>query len=666
MNAPIERRFYPRVTPSAPIYVAFGSNNLGTLLNVSENGFSVGTPNPLDLNSVYRVFLSLDGLPHAITVSVRTVWTAQPQNSSGIQLLDLSEQDREQIRKWVALQTSRNETLDGWFSPKKAESSPASIQRAAISIPPAQEGELAHQDAELPPPETPKSQSKPVFVPMPLPIHGEFTYEPPPRPKPEILPVGRRHSAPRPKSRLSMTVALLWTASMAAICLAAGWSFRHQLADKLHRSAFLAATESAPSVDQNSSSAVPDQPVVVASSAETPSTGAPSNPAESTGADHDAAAPTPSPVPSPAPTATPAVGAPAVATPKHREPNLAASRLDMDAPRKRFAEPVAPEPPRSYVADSAPAAAPTPPALIAKNDAIPAPAPVSQPAPAPVATVQTPPAVAPTTANSAPAPAKNQPSANVPAADRSVAPSSDQFLAKVPASNTPPRKSAIAGSIYEPDSSTDPSRGQPSGAPAVPARPSVLPSSSLPSSSRAGTSSNSFVARGSNVTNSPAIQPNSSAIQMDAPETPVVEVTAPRSLAASFVNLPGERVLRSGSMTIHIQRSVRIPGERIPGERFIWRGRRKVSVGELTSRVDPQVSQLPVPYGSITVQATIDKGGYVTNLQPLYGSYALLPNVARAIREWRYEPTYVDNKPAETQAKIEIDIHPPSARASKP
>ncbi len=153
---------------------------------------------------------------------------------------------------------------------------------------------------------------------------------------------------------------------------------------------------------------------------------------------------------------------------------------------------------------------------------------------------------------------------------------------------------------------------------------------------------------------------------MDAQETPVVEVTPPRGLTASFVDLPGERVLRSGSMTMHIQRSVRIPRERVPGERLIWRGHMKVSVGELTSRVDPQVSQLPVPYGSITVQATIDKGGYVTNLQPLYGSYTLLPNVARAIREWRYEPTYVDNKPAETQAKIEIDIHPPSARASKP
>jgi hypothetical protein len=44
LNAPAERRFYPRVTPPTPIYVAFGSNNLGVLHNVSENGFQVATP----------------------------------------------------------------------------------------------------------------------------------------------------------------------------------------------------------------------------------------------------------------------------------------------------------------------------------------------------------------------------------------------------------------------------------------------------------------------------------------------------------------------------------------------------------------------------------------------------------------------------------------------
>src|ERR1700756_5941212 len=122
---PVERRFYPRVTPSVPIYIAFGPSNLGTLLNVSENGLQVGTPTRLEVNSVYRIFLCLTGAPSTITVTVRTVWTADPQNCSGIQLLDLSEEDREQIRKWVDSQTAKNGNVEHWFSPKIAEPSVA-------------------------------------------------------------------------------------------------------------------------------------------------------------------------------------------------------------------------------------------------------------------------------------------------------------------------------------------------------------------------------------------------------------------------------------------------------------------------------------------------------------------------------------------------------------
>jgi len=43
------------------------------------------------------------------------------------------------------------------------------------------------------------------------------------------------------------------------------------------------------------------------------------------------------------------------------------------------------------------------------------------------------------------------------------------------------------------------------------------------------------------------------------------------------------------------------------------------------------------------------------------------PNVAGALRNWRYQTTYLDNKPAETQAQIEIDFRPPpTTRASRP
>src|SRR6476659_1816711 len=95
-----ERRFYPRIAPTRPLYVPFGGNNLAMLLNLSENGLLVSTPASLELNSVFRLSIRLNGLPKAIEVHVRTIWTSQSKKRAGIQLLDLSDHDREQIRKW--------------------------------------------------------------------------------------------------------------------------------------------------------------------------------------------------------------------------------------------------------------------------------------------------------------------------------------------------------------------------------------------------------------------------------------------------------------------------------------------------------------------------------------------------------------------------------------
>ena len=125
LNASVERRFYPRVTPPTPIYVAFGSNNLGVLHNVSENGLQVKTPGGLPLNSVFRVFLSLNGAPKTITVTVRTVWTDETEKRSGIQLLDLAEEDRAQIRRWVEFEMSRGENATAWRMPRGRSRSPS-------------------------------------------------------------------------------------------------------------------------------------------------------------------------------------------------------------------------------------------------------------------------------------------------------------------------------------------------------------------------------------------------------------------------------------------------------------------------------------------------------------------------------------------------------------
>ena len=44
LDSTTERRFYPRINPTRPMYVPFGANNLAMLLNLSENGMLVSTP----------------------------------------------------------------------------------------------------------------------------------------------------------------------------------------------------------------------------------------------------------------------------------------------------------------------------------------------------------------------------------------------------------------------------------------------------------------------------------------------------------------------------------------------------------------------------------------------------------------------------------------------
>jgi len=640
VNTPVERRFYPRITPSVPIYVAFGPNNLGTLLNVSENGFQVVTPSRLDLNSVYRVFLSLDGLSSTITVSVRTIWTADSQNSSGIQLLDLSEEDRQHVRDWVAVQTSQNESLENWFTPKNTDSlpgipEPLSAEAAEPSPPALESAWSAPVESSVPPlePPSPAAATEPPitvarpteheFPPMPLPIHGDFTYEPPTARERKIL--RRRERKSRSRSRSPISGPILWTLFMLVICVAVGWPFRQKLSDLLLHLPEQFARVSAPPADTNPSVAAPDAPPPPATTEATSGADAVAKEADRNAAATSVNAGATSTAPTPT-TADPKLVPPAVVATRRVAPKVSASKPNLDSIPNRSDQPEAPEVSHSYVADSAPL-------LTAASDARPPRVPTPEPASASATTVSSAPGPAPRTNTvSTPAPAAIRPTTDAQAS----------------------RRSAITGSISNSSAS----------APLVSQQPSTV-------------RSNSFEARNSNPSNSASSSAsnsapaNSAVIQMDVADARVIEVTPPRNLTgnltASYVNLPGERVLRSGSLTMHIARSVRIPGNRIPGERWIWRGHKKVVLGELESRVDPQVSQLPVPYGSITVLATIDKDGYVSDVKPLYGSLAFLPNVAGALRNWRYQTTYLDNKPAETQAQIEIDFRPPpTTRASRP
>ncbi len=149
---------------------------------------------------------------------------------------------------------------------------------------------------------------------------------------------------------------------------------------------------------------------------------------------------------------------------------------------------------------------------------------------------------------------------------------------------------------------------------------------------------------------------------MEALGRQVLEIHLPRGYQASFFNLPGERVLESPSVMMHIQRSVHMPTTHVA---WSFNRNKKVIVGGLISRVDPQTAQVQIsPGDSVLVKATVAKDGRIESVRPIHGPTNLVLAVVKAVHEWRYQPTLIDNKPAETQCYVMVQFHAPAGRAA--
>jgi hypothetical protein len=508
MNGPRERRFYPRVAPSMLVRIAFGPGKQAMLLNVSENGLLISAPQGLSLNSVYRILLFLHDIPGEISVHARTIWTAAAQKIAGIQFFDLSDPDREQIRKWVELQSSKNDSFE--FSSSREKGQASAIGRASV---------IPELEAR---PQFARTHTAPSSPDLSRPAQDDSSQDL------SLRESASSNDAPavRTTAQSSAPVLIFWSIALATIFLVTGWASGHNLSDKfLNRSLMdRSPSRTSPPATQTTKSS----PTVAAQSAN---------------------------------------GTPVAAQPSASNPSSFPKTLSVDA-------------------------------------------------------------------------AANQPSATGAAAN---------YASSIPtqpnstrANDVPPGKSTertfmpAPGTVFPSASGTDSSANIPRASAPPPTKPNN-PDANLESRSEV----------------------RSDVLHKAQPEPSTFELPASRS--ASFVNLPGERVLQSPGVTMHVQRSVWVRAGH-----WFWRGRKKGSLGALSSRVDPQPPRSSSPSGTIAVQAAIDEEGRITSLKPLYGSLAYLPSVSRAIRDWRFEPTYVDNRPVETLAKIEINFHSTSSRAYRP
>jgi hypothetical protein len=592
----IERRFYSRVAPNAPVYLAIDDNH-SLLLNVSENGLLVSTPSALQCNFVARIEIPLPGLPKPVQVNVRVVWANEARRLAGIQLLDLDEYDREQIRKWG----TRESGQFLYEEPEEDHIAPSSSAGEAET--PSDTFEVEQRrSAEAMEEETPSSEEMVLSGPV-LP--------PTPRPASRVLDPTVPDVTTSPAARIS-----LWVMGIAAIFLAAffllktvsGISFAHSR-EIFHRSSADAGPPSeTPEIPETPAQPVhasppnldPSYSYVAANAGPTPRTLDPAKPKQATSnqpASPDATRANEN--------ATQTINsASGVETskaasignaPVHRDPAAANSAANGNLPSKP------PAAPSHRTADSRIAANPAPNDVASKSaEAFADSSPYSS---------TTTSAATGTPSASIYAPSASAPLSN---ATRNATRNAERSE-NVPAANAPAT---------------------------VPARPSSAPNSSY------------LAPR--NVS-SPVIQP---VIQMDTPERQTKEIHLQSGYRGAFFNLPGERVLESSSVTMRVQRSVRMP---VSHSLWPFNRSKKVVIGGLMSRVDPQIASNQLRSADIVrVVATVGQDGRVENVKPIHGSANLLPNVLKAVQQWRYQPTLIDGKPVETQCDVLFQFHAPT------
>jgi periplasmic protein TonB len=137
-------------------------------------------------------------------------------------------------------------------------------------------------------------------------------------------------------------------------------------------------------------------------------------------------------------------------------------------------------------------------------------------------------------------------------------------------------------------------------------------------------------------------------------------VTAPAKSSKSFrLTFPEKPIAASSSFAITSQLSVVISPE--PGPAAAHQPAR-LQAGELVSYVWPRYPRPGDRYRSaetVKVRATIGQLGQVLDIKRLSGSTSLLPAAMSAIRQWRYKPTLLNEKPVQAQQDVTIEFRPP-------
>jgi hypothetical protein len=692
-----ERRAHPRVFPRTLIYVACGESNGGMVLNVNDDGMAISMAIPVSDEAYSTLHVRMNGSPQSIEVHGRLAWTTKSKKRAGIQLIDVSEEQRRQIREWLAQEGVRDVNLLPRVSEPAASILPAPADRAVQSVlpdkPHSELSAVAASTASTPavvadpraslltgfggtPPEflgpaqneasltadvvdeSPSSQGpKPKFVGF---RENEWDLA-------SITMVPRKRSKPQGLSALGLL--LLWIAIPSfGIGIIVGlrplqyWllSRGYTIGKNIPRvdapePQIVNARDASPEITSGNIDASGPQSI---HTVETPANSP----------DIKTSAATKSFVSTPAFVDTKllnsmstqelhALKVPATAALRENSKGTGVSKLNSKDKANIIAKDVSSSPAavdklvtrtntlvasanaRTNVKASGSPGLGTN-AAATKNLAGHENTSGSRPAIQPVAN------------------ASSASSLSIQLPDRSIAPNSGT------AGNPTSSPSSVSDASRNNNAVLTASRTQPISSSTATA--SVPASSSMPA---AGSSTSATAPRiAPNVR--PSITPTAAASPRPATPTPAtnfapvhaqpplhgVMLVARKNNESFLLRLPVESVAGGRSVSVQMQRFVMVPAK----SRWHHHGPiAKLAIGELLTQVAAnQVETIGSarPGDAVTVRAFVDKNGSVEDLKPVSGRFALMPQVMHDVREWQFDQTLVDGKPVESEVNITLEF----------
>jgi protein TonB len=105
-----ERRARPRLHPISLIFINLDDLNGGVVFNISEDGLAISTAMILPDGDLPTMRIQFPGSSDWTPVNGRIVWKSKSKKEAGVQFLGLTEEAREQLRRWIESEASPDES----------------------------------------------------------------------------------------------------------------------------------------------------------------------------------------------------------------------------------------------------------------------------------------------------------------------------------------------------------------------------------------------------------------------------------------------------------------------------------------------------------------------------------------------------------------------------